>query len=264
MGQSRLFFWDARGLYIGPAFGLRPHRNAVAVLCVALDAPARLARNPLDEDDGHVGFRTALVPPNTLHHLRVPDGQRMAFLYVDALSEDYVRLLAAMRTREARFALGHRDERRWIDALLALADGAPWREARYALSVLLGLAPAPSRDPRIVDALLRLQSSPAECHGLAQAASHACLSPSRFLHLFKAETGVPFRRYRLWIRMGAALKAMRSGATLTEAAHTAGFSSSGHFSDAFSGMFGMPPSRLSRFDTLAPAVTGAMTTALAR
>jgi AraC-like DNA-binding protein len=63
--------------------------------------------------------------------------------------------------------------------------------------------------------------------------------------LFKEETGVPYRRYRLWTRMGAALKALRSGRSLTHAAHEAGFSSSAHFSTAFAEMFGLPPSRVS-------------------
>jgi AraC-like DNA-binding protein len=75
-------------------------------------------------------------------------------------------------------------------------------------------------------------------------AQGARLSPSYFQHLFKTETGVPFRRYRSWARMGAALKAVRSGCSLTEAAHAAGFSSSAHFSSAFARMFGLPPSRL--------------------
>ena len=72
----------------------------------------------------------------------------------------------------------------------------------------------------------------------------AGLSPSRFLHLFKAETGVPLRRYRIWNRIGAASRAIAEGRTLTEAAHGAGFASSAHFSTAFRDMFGMMPSEL--------------------
>ncbi|MBR1213416.1 helix-turn-helix transcriptional regulator [Bradyrhizobium sp. JYMT SZCCT0180] len=70
------------------------------------------------------------------------------------------------------------------------------------------------------------------------------LSASRFLHLFKAETGVPLRRYRIWNRMGAAVRACGEGSSLTEAAHAAGFASSAHFSSAFRDMFGMMPSDL--------------------
>lgn len=67
----------------------------------------------------------------------------------------------------------------------------------------------------------------------------------RFRHLFVAATGLPVRRYRLWIAMGSAMRAVARGETLTTAAHAAGFSSSAHFSSSFRGMFGMEPSRLS-------------------
>ena len=55
---------------------------------------------------------------------------------------------------------------------------------------------------------------------------------------------MPLRRYRIWNRMGAAVRACGEGASLTEAAHAAGFASSAHFSTAFRDMFGMMPSDL--------------------
>jgi AraC-like DNA-binding protein len=55
---------------------------------------------------------------------------------------------------------------------------------------------------------------------------------------------VPLRRYRIWNRMGAAVRASGEGASLTEAAHAAGFASSSHFASAFRDMFGMMPSDL--------------------
>ena len=79
---------------------------------------------------------------------------------------------------------------------------------------------------------------------MAELGECAGLSASRFLHLFKAETGVPLRRYRIWNRMGAAVRACGEGLSLTEAAHAAGFASSAHFSSAFREMFGMMPSDL--------------------
>lgn len=244
MMLAKVFFWGARGLYLGRAFGLRAHRNAVAVLAVSLDMPARLARNPEQSSAGHVDFRTALIPPNTLHHLRSPESNRMAFLYVDALSADYRRLQDAMRSREPRFSLGHIVESRLIKRLLALADGTHWPDARDDLSSLLDLSSRREPDLRIAGALKQLHASPGDDHSLAHTARCVQLSPSHFLHLFKAQTGVPYRRYRLWTRMGAALKSMRIGMSLTDAAHAAGFSSSAHFSTAFTEMFGLPPSRL--------------------
>ncbi len=89
-----------------------------------------------------------------------------------------------------------------------------------------------------------LREHPDKPHALDQVARKANLSPSRFLHLFKAATGVPFRRYRMWVRMGAAVRSMTAGRSLTEAALAAGFASSSHFSTAFREMFGLSPSQL--------------------
>jgi AraC-like DNA-binding protein len=91
-----------------------------------------------------------------------------------------------------------------------------------------------------------MRDEPQRAHRVTTLAARAGLSQSRFLHLFKAETGVPLRRYRIWNRMGAAIRASGEGASLTEAAHAAGFASSAHFSSAFRDMFGMMPSDLAR------------------
>ena len=245
MRQGRLFFWHARALYVGHAFGLRPHRNAVAVLCVSLDEPSGLAVDALHPQRGYVPFTTALIPPNTLHHLRVAPGARMAFLYVDALSCDSTRLHEAMQAREPRVGIGLEREETVVRELACLQSGKPWRDVRTALFDLLGLDDPQPRDPRIAAAVATLQAFPGEAHHLRDVAAQAGLSASYFLHRFKEETGSPYRRYRLWIRMGCALRAFRSGRSLTDAAFEAGFSSSAHFSTAFAGMFGMPPSRLS-------------------
>lgn len=245
MAEQKLFFWHARGLYLGPAFGLRPHRNAVAVLCVSLDEPSGLAIDPRQPQRGYVQFTTALIPPNTLHHLRVAASANMAFLYVDAQSRDNARLHEAMKTQEMRVGIGHDREEALIRELASLQAGKSWREVRPALLDLLGLSDPQPRDPRIAAAVAHLRAFPGDTNTLKDVAAQAGLSPSYFLHLFKEETGAPYRRYRLWIRMGSALRAFRSGRSLTDAAHEAGFSSSAHFSTAFAGMFGMPPSRLS-------------------
>jgi AraC-like DNA-binding protein len=61
---------------------------------------------------------------------------------------------------------------------------------------------------------------------------------------FEAELGLPFRRYRLWRRMAWVMRTVAAGGTLTEAAHTAGFSSSAHLSSTFKRLFGLTASDL--------------------
>lgn len=247
--MAQLYSWGARALFIGPAVGLSPHRNAVAVVAVGLEAPFELSWTA-PESIGSARYyrcRSALIPPNTLQHLRATSGA-MAFLYVDAVSNDYAQLRALADVSGERSHFDLRCEQFLIDCLNRLRDGgaACWRETRTQLETFLSGGTARTADSRIVQTLRVLHEDPATRLPLATLARRAKLSPSRFAALFKQATGVPVRRYKLWVAMGAAMRSMRSGASLTEASMEAGFSSPAHFSSAHRQMFGMEPSRLAR------------------
>jgi AraC-like DNA-binding protein len=244
VARAKLIGWGPRVLYLGPAFGLTPHRNATAVLAVALDGRLEVAGDPADPDGVYRAARSVLIPPNTLHHLRIADG-RMAFLYVDPLSRDLVALNTRMQDAAPRAAFDLIGEAAVIEVLAGIAGGhLSDGDGRKALTELLGIGSRADPDARILSALRRMRDQPHRTHSMAELGACAGLSASRFLHLFKAQTGVPLRRYRLWNRMGAAVAAFRDGRSLTEAAHAAGFASSAHFSSAFRDMFGMMPSEL--------------------
>lgn len=244
MSDAKLLGWGARVLYLGAAFGLTPHRNATAVLAVGLDAALEVADDPADPATGYRSARSVLILPNSLHHLRIGRG-RMAFLYVDPLGRDLKALLTRMTSATPLVAFALREETAVIEIMTGLAEGriAP-HDGRIALGELLGVGTGGKADARISAALRRMRDEPHRAHPLTDLAERVGLSPSRFLHLFKAQTGVPLRRYRIWNRMGAAVRACGEGASLTEAAHAAGFASSAHFSSAFRDMFGLMPSDL--------------------
>ena len=247
MGEPRralLLDWGARVLYIGPAFGLTPHRNATGVLAVALDGPIDVADNPRARTPSWRRTRSVLILPNSLHHLRI-DGGRMAFLYVDPFGRDLAALRERMREAGSRAAFDLCDERPVLELFADIAERRLTPEgARRAARDLLGVGPGTAPDARIVEAIRLMRDEPCASHALVELSKGAGLSTSRFLHLFKDVTGVPLRRYRIWNRIGAAARAIAQGQSLTEAAHGAGFSSSAHFSSAFRDMFGMMPSEL--------------------
>ena len=81
---------------------------------------------------------------------------------------------------------------------------------------------------------------------LKEAAAVAHLSPSRFRHLFVAQTGVSFRAYVLWARVETAVGAAMSGRSWTVAAQEAGFADSAHLSRTCRRMFGFTPATPSR------------------
>lgn len=243
---TRLFAWGARAIYLGPAFNLSAHRNAVGVIALGLDGPFGVAEPPAASSGRYRMCRSVIIPPNTLHHF-ADTGGLMGFIYVDALSRDlrHLRQTAAARFRHAAFDLA--DEAALIQALRGLASGLiDWPTARAVLErILLGPAWAPV-DHRVASALSLLHGSPDDRPSLAALASRAGLSESRLRHLFKETTGVPLRRYRIWVAMRVALQSLARGASITTSAMDAGFASSAHFSTAFREMFGMEPSRLTR------------------
>jgi AraC-like DNA-binding protein len=242
----KVFSSGARVLFIGPSLGLTPHRNAVGVIALGIDGSFGVANDPDDPSAGYRNCRSVLIPPNTLHHLAGMTG-RMAFLYVDAKSRDLavLRELAGERTARADFDLRIEGELlEWIDGL---ANGSlGWPDVRRMLAAALGTSSGVATDRRVARTLETLHADPSSRTPLSELASEAELSPSRLLHLFKGEVGVPLRRYKLWIAMGAATRSIARGETLTTAALGAGFASSAHFSATFREMFGIEPSRLSR------------------
>lgn len=109
------------------------------------------------------------------------------------------------------------------------------------LELLLGpQEPDLALDHRIARVLDWLAKADEDAITSSNAASVACLSESRFSHLFVEETGLPFRTYVLWRRLMKAVECVAAGDSLTAAAHQAGFSDSAHFSRTFHRMFGVP------------------------
>jgi AraC-like DNA-binding protein len=96
-------------------------------------------------------------------------------------------------------------------------------------------------DPRIARVVSSLRQETQSRPASMQAAAVG-LSSSRFQHLFAAEVGVPFRRYRSWCRLRTAIREVVKGRSLTTAAHAAGFADQAHFSRVFRRTFGAPPS----------------------
>jgi AraC-like DNA-binding protein len=231
----------ARALYLGPAVGMPAHRNAVAVLAVALEQPLRIAHDARDRSLGFERCRTALIEPNRLH-LIDNAGAPCAFLYLDSLSRDLQSLRRACKRHSSGVHFDLEGELRLIHALARMEhDAGSWATMAAALPAL---ASRQACDARIEAAVRSVLGNPSAPGGATALARELGLSASRFLHLFSQTTGLPFRRFRLWARMRAALVCALRGAPLTAAAHEAGFSSSAHFSTSFKVMFGMTPSQL--------------------
>ena len=111
-----------------------------------------------------------------------------------------------------------------------------------------GIMPARRLDSRVTKVLDTIRASDDLRISLDTAAGVACLSPTRFAHLFKDQVGLPFSKYMLWRKLTRGMVAIGSEGTIAAAAHAADFADAAHLTRTFYQMFGMAPSVLMRGD----------------
>ena len=111
-----------------------------------------------------------------------------------------------------------------------------------------GLAPTRRLDSRVTTVLDAIRASDDLRMSLDHAADKACLSSTRFAHLFRDQVGLPFSRYMLWRKLTRAMVAIASEGTIAAAAHAADFADAAHLTRTFYQMVGMAPSVLMRGD----------------
>jgi AraC-like DNA-binding protein len=207
-----------------------------------------------------IGFRSSEHEPWTAY-----DGAVIASRQPHAMDSTVVPFGAVIfvepETREGR-ALTERFGAEGISPLSAdlLADVRPalfaaWIDERSTTAVIAaarsvvrkltgGVEPTVVTDERILRATTHIRTHLEADLTLDEVAEVACLSPSRFRHLFVEETGMALRPYILWRRFLRVWELLASGATLSAAAHAAGFADAAHLTRTSRRMFGFPPSAL--------------------
>lgn len=230
--SSSIWLWPGQALYAGPSLNLAPHSGSVWCLAVGVDRPLTVLTPDGTTRDAH----SVLIPPRLTHQL-VCHGGRLVSCYLEPTSD--------------RAHSGRRGFSRWVDGIgvhHAADDQLAFfpEDDQSACRWLELAAPATERttDPRIVLAATRIRAEPAATLSSREPAAEAGLSESRFLHLFRDETGTSLRRYRLWVRLLAAGAAIAAGKNLTTAAVDSGFASPSHLADRFKATFGLSATQL--------------------
>jgi AraC-like DNA-binding protein len=235
----RLYLWPHRLLYLGPGMDAGVHHHHAAQLCVGLDGPLRLRSAADMKWDENQGF---YIPPDVPHEF-IATATSTAIVYVEAESAEFAALQRAAAIRAADPGQSA------LKALRQLAAAGGSAEQADAICLAwLGLTGAAQQrrmlDSRIVDSLALIRSRLDQPVHLSALAAALNMSPSWLSHQFTEQVGMPLRRYVLWQRLWRAVESALKGSTLTEAAHTAGFSDSSHLSRTFRSNFGVAPSFL--------------------
>jgi AraC family transcriptional regulator len=246
-GIGRVLLWSGGSLWIGRDAGRGDtHAHHAIQIALAMDSSFRMATG----DSGWREHRGAIVMPDRPHRFD-GCGQRMAMIFVEPETAQGRVLLERYGTADVA-DLGVDTAQALVAPLRAGYLAGAANEALIAISqdavdALAGRVPSTdSVDPRISRAIAWVKGRLDSRVSLKEAADIANLSPSRFRHLFVAQTGVSFRAYLLWARVETAVGAAMSGQSWTTAAQEAGFADSAHLSRTCRRMFGFTPATLIR------------------
>jgi AraC family transcriptional regulator len=245
-GVGRVLLWKGASVWVGRDTGqVQPHSHHAIQVTLAAAQPIRI--RDAAEKTWHE-TSAAIVMPDRWH---VFDGcgQPVAMVFVEPETLAGRALLA--RYGEHDVSLLPDDGLGALAAALHAvfdARGTDQSLIEAAQRVVEHLAATPAGpqavDRRIAVVLDRVRDQPGAELTLSQAAAMAHLSPSRFRHLFVAQTGISFRAYLLWARVGFAVARGLAGGSWTEAAQQAGFADSAHLSRTCRRMFGLAPTML--------------------
>lgn len=104
-----------------------------------------------------------------------------------------------------------------------------------------GALPARVIDKRMSAVVDKIKCDPNSHTSAEECAVASHLSVSRFLHLFKAEVGSPFRSFRTWQRARSVLYYVTQNANLTNIALDVGYPDATHFSHSIRQIYGLTP-----------------------
>ncbi|MEY2935642.1 MAG: hypothetical protein RL033_6391 [Pseudomonadota bacterium] len=249
--HGRILFWEGASLWV---LGTRPgqerypktdfHSHHAVQVTLALQGGFTL-----ETREQQVVGGAAAMAPDTEHALEAEG--IIAHLFVDPEGR-LGRALQRVLFSSARLVALQSSQLAGLPAQLLADFEAPDRTDAALLALgrrlLAQLAGEGEGDER-PEARVRRMAAWAAAHldqpmSLVEAAAHVGLSSGRARHLFVESTGLPFRTYLLWLRLTKAVELFSAGASLTEAAHGAGFSDSSHLSRTFRRMFGIAPDSL--------------------
>jgi AraC-like DNA-binding protein len=230
--------WPAAMIVWGPGFTSAAHQHHCVQLVMAMKDTLRIRGG---RNEKWLKCGAALIRPDAVHEVDARDSA-VLIAFVDAESE----LGSALceRIEGDILSISPIQLERWR-SLLGEAPSESSVERWVRKELLCGRRPVKLHPSvhRVINHL-RERIGVSENFSLKTLAEISGLSQSRFMHVFTESVGVPVRPYILWLRLQRAACELMDGHTVTEAAHSAGFSDAAHLTRTFRRMLGTTPSDL--------------------
>lgn len=246
VGVGQFFAWDGGCLFIGHHHRQLPvHAHQAMQLVVASEGDHRIRAG---EEEPWQTYSLAAIATRQPHGLDVTSSEYGAVIFIEPetregraisqrLADRGIIDVGGDRVRELTAAI--------FDQWLQGRGGETVSAARSVVQTLaIGIQPAIVTDERILKAIAYVGANLDRSITLDEVAKHACLSPSRFRHLFSEQTNMGLRPYILWRRFLLVWDLLMKGGSLSEAAHAAGFADAAHLSRTSVKNFGFAPSAI--------------------
>jgi AraC family transcriptional regulator len=238
-----LYFWQGEALYVGLGLDSTWHRHHAVQMGFSLGAPFAVRQKPDQLPTPCMAF----IAPSHVSHQVYSAGVPSIFVWVE--KESLVATAITSRYPDQEVTILPDEFCRQI--LFDPIKQFDCSTARHFLGQIYhhicnAQLPPDFIDARIQVVVEQIKNAHRGDTGVVihQLATHVYLSPSRLRHLFRKQVGISIQQYLLWQKLMTALAVSLRGASLTEAAHEAGFSDSAHFSRTFRQMFGIKPSEI--------------------
>jgi AraC family transcriptional regulator len=253
--RGTVLLWEEHGLFLGNAGRAEMHESPAIKICVSLDGAFGLS-SPSAEFPAE--YTAALIPAGVRHAIE-GYGNRMAMLLI-APEGDLGQRIFHMAAADTIVDLGENLSGGLRDLLNELSNdevvsGSRLNEAIEMIAGSFEVSDSQGIDPRVLQSIEWIRSGRESGFLVKDLAAEVDLSESRFSHIFSEHVRVPVRRYLLWLRLRDVLHLLASTGSLTEAAHSAGFSDSAHLSRTFRSALGIAPTDLTRESSLVSFLT---------